>query len=785
MKHPKLHGLDFGSIKRDLIWAARSIVRGKLYSILNILGLSLGLASSFLIILFILAELGYDKCHKSSDSIFRLSYHFPEEGETNLTPFIGFDDIKRLVPGINQSCLMGPINSIVHFENTSFEAKGKGVEGEIFDMFTIPLLSGNYGGFYDNANSIIITNSLKIKLFGAQAAVGNFVSLNIQDSLASFLVTGVMENLPTKSSIQADFFIQNRHLDYVQKFILAEHYILIPKGQTDVVKTRINRILTKFEDEFSRKVEVVPQPLREIHFKSAHITNNRSPSGDLDKIFIVGCIGLLILISSIINYISLASSRTMEKSRDIAIYKTFGAMRQDVISIIMTESVLLSFISFPVAIVFSHLFLRYAKLLLRNDLSIDYTTNWPYILIMLVVIILVGFTSGFYTAFVSSKIPPIDGLINRKRSANRNLFLKGLLILQIGVFTSLIMFSLVINRQLSYSMNYEMGFNNDNIVNVNMHKGISYDQYLVFSDAVASIPGVLGCVYGSDLPQSGATYGVVTHFTSKEEAIPVEYLYAGPNYMEMCDFGLVSGRFFEKNRNEDGNVIVNETALHSLGINDPIGERIENDIIIGVVKDFVLHSLHSEIPSVIISHNDSSRISNLLISLESSDIKTLNERISSTWNELFPEAPYELTTFSDTFGELYENEIKLNKTISLFTILAVLISCLGLFGLTHFTTRRRTMEIGIRKVNGAKTKDIISLVYLQSLGPYLISILCCIPLTYFLSNKWLANFAYSSTVDPGDIVLSVLASLIVFSLPIVFLSYKASTENPVNSLKHD
>lgn len=238
-------------------------------------------------------------------------------------------------------------------------------------------------------------------------------------------------------------------------------------------------------------------------------------------------------------------------------------------------------------------------------------------------------------------------------------------------------------------------------------------------------------------------------------------------------------------KNEDGKIIVNETAIRLLGIDDPIGKEIENGIIIGVIKDFILHSFHSEIPALIIQQDDSSRISNILIYTESETNEIATNSIRTVWNELFPESLISIETFSDVFDDMYERKINMDKTISLFAIVAMMISSLGLFGMAHFTTRKRIKEIGLRKVNGANTKDIISLIHRESLTPYLISILCFLPLTYLFALEWFANFTHSSSIGIWDILISILASFIVFSTPIIFISYKASTGNPIRTLKYE
>jgi len=733
--------------------------------------------------LYILSETGYDKCHENRNSIFRLTYVNPETGYTD--PHSSerlYEDINRTVPEIQNSFLMGRKKGPVYYKNKQIEAHGMGVGIDIFEMFTMPFISGNYYNFNDNPNNIIISKVLKTKLFGSQSAEGNYVDLKIKDEMVSFMVVGVIEDLPVKSSIQADYFIHFIHLPDIVKVILAEHYIQIPEGQAEAVKAKVNNL----QSSANTPPQMTPQPLKDIHFKSGHFINNRTPTGDMNKILLLASIGLLILISSIINYVVLASSRTMGKSKDIAVHKVFGAGRGNVISLVMTESLLLAFLSFPLAIVLSELFLPLAKNLLRNDLIINYFNNWPYLLGMFVVTLFAGFVSGAYTAFISTKISPIEGLVKRQTHKNKTIFQKGLLIFQLGIFTGLIMFTLVIKSQLNYCLDYDMGFNKNNILNIDVYNKTTYDQYLTFTNEVNKIPGIKVCSYGSDIPSTSLSFGTTQHSSIPDKMVPFEYIFASAGYLEMCGIELISGRYFEKERNEKGNILINESAIKSLGIVDPIGKEIDRQgLIIGVVKDFVLHSLHEKIPPLIIFYGANDRISTALVSFESHVNKNTIDKIKAIWDKMFPDKPFEAAAFGDIYEEMYEKEVKIEKAISLFAVLAVIISSLGVFGMAHFTTRQRTKEIGIRKVNGAKIIDVISLVHRQSLTPYLIAILWCLPVTYMLSLKWLDNFAYSTSISIWEIIISTMASFIVFSFPIIFQTYQASIINPVKSLKYE
>jgi len=330
-----------------------------------------------------------------------------------------------------------------------------------------------------------------------------------------------------------------------------------------------------------------------------------------------------------------------------------------------------------------------------------------------------------------------------------------------------------------------MGFNKNCILNIDVNKKITHDQYLTFSNEVNKISGVIDCAYGSDIPSNGANIGTVQHCSIQDETVPIEYTFAGAGYLEMCGIELISGRYFEKSRNEKENILINETALKSFGISDPIGKMIDGKIVIGIVKDFVLHSLYEKIPPLIIYNNKENKLSNVLVSFESGINRHSVSEIKTIWDKMFPELPFEAADFGDIYEKMYQEDIKIHRSISIFAILAVIISSLGIFGMAHFTTTRRTKEIGIRKVNGAKIIDIIKLIHRQSVFPYIMALIWCLPVTYMLSLKWLNNFAYSTIVSIWEFILSIILSFIVFSFPIILQTYRASIVNPVKTLKYE
>ena len=769
-------------INRDLKRTLRGLISSKYYSAVNLLGLALGLACSFLILLYVLSETGFDKCHKNSDSIFRLTFINQETSEMDArSSELLFQDINSTIPEVQNSFLMGHKIGLVYHRKNQFKASGIGILGDgLFKMLSIEFISGNYLNFKDNLNYIIISKDLKTKLFGKELALGNYVDLKINDKLISFEIIGVVENLSKKSSIQADFFIHFTHLPYVEKFFLAEHYIQVFETQRNIVENKINDLLI----DANAPQRVLLQPLKDIHFKSENINNNRAPSGDFNKIILYVSIGLLILISSVINYIILTSSNVIEKSKEIGVRKAFGAKRRNIFSLFMTESLLLAIFSLPIAILISELFLPLAKFLFQNELERNNFNSWQYIVGILTVVLLTGLVSGIYTAMIAAKISPIGSLM-RRRTINKTIFQKILLVFQIGVFTGLIIFVFIIRNQLKYCLNYDMGFNKNNIINIDVYNKIDLEQYLTFINEVNKNPSVKECAYGSDIPSASRNISTILHHSIPNKKIPSEYIYASEGFLEICGIELVSGRYFAKELREENNVIVNETAIRALGIDDPIGKIVDNKTIVGVVKDFIPHSLHIKVPPIIIYNNSEDKISTILVSFKSEVNDKIVKEIKSIWNNLFPDERFEANTFNDIYEEMYVEEIRTEKTISIFALLAIIISSLGVFSVVHFATKQRTKEIGIRKVNGANIIDIVKLIYIQSLLTYLMAILWCLPVTYLIGLKWLENFAYSKSIESWEILLSVLLSFTIYSFPIIIQSYKTSIKNPTDALRYE
>ncbi len=764
--------------------AFKKLLLGKVYSLLNLFSLTLGLTCSILVLEFVNSELGYNKCHKKRDSIFRMTFSHQELGTSDSrSSLFLYEEVNNKIPEVESTFLIGRCKSLLGYKNSELESQGIGTTSEIFSILTIDFISGSAEAFNTNThNNIVISRTLKDKLLGSTPAEGTIVYLVVNARKEAFQIVGVFNDLPRKSSIQADFFIHFDHISETQKVYLAEQYVQIHKNQNRIVEKKLNDIIV----ELNVPQKIVLQPLNDIHFKSSHLLNNQTPEGNFKNLIFYILIGFTILSCSIINYATLGSSRTLDSKKEIIVHKIFGANSFNIVLLTLSETTLLAIIALPLAFMLSEVFLPYANFLFGKDLEINLMKNLSFTIWMIGITFFTGILSGILTAINCIKTLPVEGLVKSLQKKNHLTIQEVLLCFQVAVLIGLIFASLIINRQLSFWSNFELGFQNMNTLAVSTRGNLNHNQYSKFIDEVRKIPEFNESAFGSMIPSVGSNMGSYYPKSSSDSSIPYNFIFASPNYLELYNIKVISGRAFDEDINEEGHIIINETAAFQFGIVDnPIGSEIDGHLVIGVVSDFNLYSLHQKTPPLVIYSNSNQRIESFLISFNAQLNKELSNKVELIWRSIFPDIPIRITSVEDTFNAFYKEEIKLKKTTSIFAILSIIISSFGVFGLTHFKAKKRSKEIGIRKIVGASVFEIIYLMHKQSLKIFFFSTLFSILITFIIIKNWLSKFEYSVSIELWSIFLSAIVALIVYSLPIFINSYLASTANPVDSIKYE
>ncbi|MDP2724420.1 MAG: ABC transporter permease [Bacteroidales bacterium] len=774
----------------------------KVFAIINALGLSIALAVSFIIVVYVVNELSYNHCHKNRDRVFRVNNYYVDFGKIyNGTPYILSSALKEEFPQVQKSVRVRYAGTVrLKCGDAYINAWGPmATDSEIFDIFTLPLV-GNQSGQHllDDQNSIVLTQSLAKKLFPDGNPVGKEVEGIINSESHRFNVTGVFEDIPVNSTFRAGCFVNSKwtiapmnksfnitDIDLSWKHDFWTTWVLLSNEQSP----------SELEGQF-RTLEVKNlgekpdrnyslQSLSDVYLKSEDVMNS-GMRGDMKNIRLFSIIALLIVLTAAINYIILSTAVSSIRAKEIGIRKTFGASSRSIRYQLLSESILLALLVLPIALVMAWFSIPYAEILFQTHLQI-LTSNLPdYLLWYLSITLFIGVVSGIYTSGYLSRQKVISILKSTARFGKGKLFLRSLLIVaQLVIFCSFITSVLIIRSQYNFMMNSNPGYYNKDVLLIDIDTDFSgYTSYL---NSIKSNPEVImaaGAMEG--IPMNGSASMMVPHFQDNNLKVTVEGMAIDFNFLKTMGIRLVEGRYFSEDYGGDleNSVIVNETAIKQLGITDPIGKELIHKTIIGVVKDFNLHSLHSDIPPMVIELNHD-YLEQIAVHYKAQTLSTLLPRLKSEWEKQFPDKPFQSSTIEEVSENLYTSEKSLNAIVSFSALFTMLISMFGLFGLTLFMAKTRTKEIGIKKVLGSSEKSIVVSFLWKNMVLVMVAALLSVPLTTYFMNRWLANYAYQTTISWWFFVISFLVATIVVLLTVSIHSIRASRVNPVESLRYE
>lgn len=794
--------------KKNIINVFRSILANKTYSLINIVGLSIAMAVSFLILLYVINELSYDKVHEKRDRIYRVLNYSTDEGRDNLRGInysLLVPTMKKDIPEIENASIFDIItpNQFYVKTNDEFILETGSIymaHNDIFNIFTLPVIKGNTTLLFENPNSIVITQRIAEKYFGDEDPVGQSITLLINTENKLFTITGVIKNHNDNTIFKADFITKYNPEDHTWvlgwKYVIFETYILLSENtDKSIVENKLNELGKRYHPEQKKKYEL--QNLEDIYLHSKSIIVRQKEHGSYTSIFIFSAIAICILIIGCINYIILSTARSTLKSKEIGIRKVIGAGRKTIIKHILLESVFIAYISLPLALVLAERMLPVVSNLFGKALSISYVQNWQYITGFLIITLIVGLISGSYISLHLSKLKPVEIFSNSINKRNkRSTIQKSLIVFQLVIFIILFVCTSTINKQVKYAMNMDSEIKMENLIHIDNSKGV-IKNYEILKNELEKNPEITDIsVSMSNLLERNrwANEFKSTDGTEKK-SIGFQY-YVDFDYLETVKTRLIEGRFFSDNvKTEKSKVIINETALKILDYTNPIGKTITSKKygedeqeyeIIGLVKDFISGSIRSATePILIFIREQSHKANHFLVRLKDGYSENVVNFIKEEWNKLSEGKPLEYDFMDDKFNKMYISEVNLGKTINLFTILAIFISSLGLFGLSLFISKQKSKEIGIRKVNGAEMIDIISLIVKEFLWLVLIANIIAIPISILVMNKWLENFAYKTNMGLLVFIAAFLASSIIVLLTLGFNAVKAAANNPAEVLQYE
>lgn len=801
--------------------ALRNLWKNKGYSAINIIGLAVGLATCLLILLYVWDELSYDRFHEKAGRIYRVDADI-RFGGTDMKLAVSSDPmgptLKKDYPGVEQYTRIYASSGgrlLKKGDNFIKEVSLAFVDSTFFDVFSFPLISGNAKTALNDQSTAVISRSAAVKYFGTIDAVGRTVETNEKEI---YKVTGVMNDMPANSHFRYDFLLSMDNVKYGFGNFLSHNfhtYILLSKNAKASDFTRIfkeflaRHVLPQAKqfmqinsmDDFEKagnSLNYHLMPLTDIHLKSDRFPE-LGVNGTAQNVYIFSAVAFFILLIACINFMNLSTARSANRAKEVGIRKVLGTERRNLISQFLTESTLVSILSLLIALVITFLVLPFFNDLSSKTLSIKSLFQPGFLPFLIIIPLFVGLIAGSYPAFYLSSFRPITVLKGKPSSGFRkSSFRSTLVVLQFAATIFLIVATIVVYNQLNFIQNRKLGFNKDQVLVID-NAYVLGNNAKAFTEELLKQPNVVTGSLSSFLPVSESSRSDYTYSRSavmdmtsgmNMQTWDVDY-----EYLKTMGMELVAGRAFSKDFGTDSTaVIINETTAKLLGYDNPIGKILYassgNDNttlyplnIIGVVKNFHFESLRQTVGPLCFRLREST--GSAIFKVRTTNISGLVSSVEQTWKKMAPGMPFSYRFLDDAFDRMYRAEQRVGKISMAFSILAILVACMGLFGLATYAAEQRLKEIGIRKVLGASVTSIVEMLSADFVKLILISALIAFPLSWWAMNNWLKDFAFRVNIGWWVYVVAAGIAFFIALTTISFQAIKAAISNPVNSLRSE
>ncbi|GHB83696.1 ABC transporter permease [Persicitalea jodogahamensis] len=800
--------------------AFRMLRKQRALTFINIVGLATGLACCMLIMLYVLDELNYDRYNTNADRIYRIQADIKFGGNDMhfaVSPDPIGPTLKKDYPQVEQFVRLHNRGTwLVKREDESTNLREDNItfaDSTLFEVFTLPLVAGNPKRALAEPNTVVISESAAKRHFGNRNPMGQtLVFVNKQ----AYTVTGVMRDMPKNSHFHSDFFLTMLNDDYTWGQWLSNNhhtYVLLKPG-TDpqafaknfdaiiekYMGPQVMQIIGSSLSQFRKAGNTIGFwliPLTDIHLHSKQQVE-LAPNGDIQYVYIFSAVALFILLIACVNFMNLATARSSNRAKEVGVRKVMGSERPQLIGQFMTESILITILAMLLALVMVAMALPGFNGIAAKELNIMNLIS-PYQLPWLIALpFVVGLLTGSYPAFFLSSFKPIAVLKGRVSTSFRSSGLRsGLVIFQFAMSVILIVGTIIIYRQISYIQTKNVGFNRNQVVTIEDVHAIG-KQAESFRQEVMRLPGVVGGSVSGYLPtpsnRSDNAFWPEGQ-TDMNKGINMQNWGVDYDYLKTLGMTLVAGRDFSRDFGSDSSgIILNEAAVKVLGFKDPIGKRIfqfedeqakirKTYTILGVVKNFHFESLRRNIGALSMTLSANSGAASFRVS--STNLPALMKQIETKWKQIAPGQPFSYQFMNESFDAMYRAEQRIGTIAVIFAGLAVLIACLGLFGLASFMAEQRTKEIGVRKVLGASVGSIVALLSQDFLKLVLVAIIIASPIAWYAMNAWLADFAYKIEISWWIFALAGGLAICIALLTVSYQSIKAALMNPVKSLRSD
>ena len=774
-------------IKNYITIALRNIKKHKTYSFINIFGLAIGIAACSLILLWVQDELSYDHYHKNlrniGKAVLNVEGKYWDSSNWALAPIL-----KKDYPEIEKASRYAARTRLLYYEQNRFYEQGAFVDQDFLEIFTYPLVAGNPKTALATDQSIILTRELATKYFASENPLGKVITM---DNKTELTVTGIIENVPSNSTFQFSF------LAPVQLFgerklnswaVESESYYLLRADmELEELNKKISAVVMKYDKRTEQNIVLFLQPYERLHLYSL------SGSGPIVYVYLFSAVAFLILLIACINFMNLATARATQRAREIGIRKVVGAAKINVIRQFFSESIILSFVALIFAIVLVYLFLPAFSTLAGKQLSLNLFGSVSHIGGLIVITLLTGLISGSYPSIVLSSFNPINVLKTANTGGSSKSLLRRILVVsQFCAAIVLIISTMVIYKQLDYIRSKNLGFNREHLVVFPLYDSI-WQNFESFKSELKRDRHIIHVTTANNIPtRIGNINPVYWEGQSKEDYRTINFVAVEYDYFDTFEMTIAEGRQFSKDFSTDRqNYIVNEALADLMGFDSVIGKMFsiwENEgQIIGVVKNFHSRSLHDEIVPVVFTCSPDWywSLSRVFVKIKPENISETLTSIENTATKFAPDYPFTYSFLDEHFERLYRGDQQIGTTFKYFSMIAIFISCLGLFGLAAFMVGQRTKEIGIRRVLGASRSYIMMILSREFIILIAVSNIIAWPLAYLVINELMASYAYRAEIS---VLIFIVASVLTFLLTFLTISMqtvKATRANPVDALRYE
>ena len=786
--------------KNHLKIAWRNLLKDRQFTLLNVLGLSAGLACALLIFLWVNDERSYDKFFANDDQLYQVLEHRKSDGEVKISDEssgLVSEILRAQMPQVQYAASLAPTEwfqkSTLTVGDKNIKAQGQYAGKDYFNIFSFTLLEGDKNKVLADNSSIVISDELAKKLFGTtENIIGK--PINFQHD-TTFFVSGIFEKLPSHSSQQFDFVLSFDYYFSVQSWVKTwgntgpHNFVLLKKG------TNINAFNKKIAGVIAANANDTTRSLFAAKFSDNYLLNSFDHGSQVGSkvvyVRLFSLIALFILVIACINFMNLSTAKASRRMKEVGIKKVVGANRKQLVFQFLSESIMLTLLAMALALLMVYLLLSQFNHLTGKQITL--TPDPTIIGSFFIIALMAGLLAGSYPALYLSKFNPLTvlkGTLNT--SIAEALSRKGLVVFQFTMSSVLIVAVIIIYQQVQFIQSTNPGYNKDNIVRLDSEGSIqgNEDQFIV---EMKKIPGVVNGTYtfNNMIGRNYGVYGLGWEGKNPNEDIYFEGFGAGYDFIETMGMQMKEGRSFSRNYGDEySKIILNEAATRAMHLKNPVGKNItlfdSKRQVIGIVKDFHFESLHEAVkPAYFTLQQNPGKNPwfKIMLRIRADHQQQTIAAIQNVYEKYNPGFPFTFNFLSEAYQKQYDTETRIATLSRYFAALAIIISCLGLFGLAAFTAQKRRKEIGVRKVIGASVTDITSMLSKDFLGLVLIALCIAFPVSWWLMNNWLQGFAYRVRINPGVFLLAGVSIIAITLLTISYQSLKAAIANPVKSLR--